>query len=210
MCRDRTGRSSGAVAAGAILSYSLGSGFLTLGCAAAPCTRPAHDPGDPVNAPVQRRDLARQEKKGVASGLTLHLEPASGGSAPVYVGVVLRNTSDDILWVNYKFVVGQPKEAGRTIWFDIVNTVTGDQAEYSHCAARMSVPAAHDYILLPPGSAFSSILPITCIMFKDKGPWRIVAHYEDTRVAPVLPPEYAYWVSGSIQSNPIEIEANLK
>ena len=161
-----------------------------------------------ANSPSQAVRQGRQRPG--RDVMRLELEPAEGVAAQVYVRLILTNTSEEILWFNYHFVTGPQEGNDRSIWFDVVNVPTGEPLSPGHCAGRMMAPGPHDYLLLAPSAAFSAVVPIWCTTFPNRGPWRIVAHYEDPRKNPEQPPEYAYWVTGPIVSTAIEMEAKMR
>jgi len=58
------------------------------------------------------------------------------GPTPAYLTLELRNVSDEILWVNYRLMLGSRDGGNRDVWLDITSPTTGQKIEKWSCLAK--------------------------------------------------------------------------
>ncbi len=127
------------------------------------------------------------------------------GPAATYLRMTLRNDTDELVWVNYRLKIGLQASDNREVWLDVTDPATGQAVPQGSCPARESIPELTDYVLLSPGSEYSTVQPLMCYRFDGSGPYRIVAHYKDQQSRPPKPPWAAKLFSAQLTSNTIEI-----
>ena len=63
----------------------------------------------------------------------------------------------------------------------------------------------YDYMLLPTGSEYSTIVPFTCLDLTGSASWMVTVRYRDTRHQPPPAPKWAKWFTAEVVSNSAEI-----
>lgn len=173
--------------------------LLALGCAPTPPCSPS--------PPAAMKEPSSRLRANDPALLQFSIAPLNHpGPAYGYVKVTLRNVSDESLWVNYRLRIDSKSARGRQVWLDVADPATGRPIEEGGCFAKGATEDDSDYMVLRPLGEYSTIRPIRCFQFPGRGPWRLVAHYQDSRAVPPAPPTGARWFNGTLTSNAIEIE----
>ena len=172
-------------------------------CASLACAACASTAG-PCRDADARPQIAPQQKTAESGSLALRLEPIEQAEIGA-VRITLLNVGDGILWVNGRLQIFDQTSPFREIWLDVEHVATREKLAAT-CSSGAGSALPTDYLRLAPGASFSVIRELTCFPFTDRGPWRIVAHYQDANTAPPLPPRAASWFTGSLVSNAIEME----
>lgn len=172
-------------------------------CASLACAACASTAG-PCRDADTRAQLAPQQQTAESGVLVLHVEPKKQGEVAA-VRITLLNVGDRILWVNGRLLIFDQTSPFREVWLDVEHVTTHERLAVT-CSSGAGSAVSSDYLRLTPGASFSVIRELTCFPFTERGPWRIVAHYQDANTAPPPPPRAASWFTGSLVSNAIEVE----
>lgn len=174
---------------------------LVVGCActAQPCTtvQSPEQQSTPIGATSARKTTdSRLLRLSIADATPENGQPA--------LRWTIRNVSDQVLWVNVRFLVLNEQSIAADAWLELVNA-SGERIPPNDCRAKAGRPQPWEYVLLTPDSEISVVRSITCVTLP-VGTIRVRGHFKDKNTITRGFPEDALWFIGELVSDPIEIE----
>ena len=167
-------------------------------------------PSSTLSEPAREaREIGDPTQPSTTAGLVAFtiepIAPASGSDARPQLRLRLRNVSEKTLWLSAEFSASHP-HANATVWLEVTDANTGEVMPWL-CSGSVSAPRESAlYVLLRPGSEYSTVELLECFLPSRQSRVRIVAHYRDRASAPARPPRFASWFAGELISNSVEVE----